>query len=267
MDAENGGYLLANAAEGAARRLEVLSEIFDPWTRRHLDHVGLGPGWRCWEVGAGGPSLVAWLAERVGETGLVLATDIDTRALGTWGPPVQVLAHDVATDSPPEGPFDLVHARLVLVHVAERERALANMVSTLRPGGWLVLEEADPALQPLACIDPVTAEEQLANTVRAGFRTLMAGRDVDLAFGRTLPRRLRGAGLTDVGAESYFPVSLPACRDLELATMTVIGPRLVEEGVLSSDDVDRHVANVAAGRLDLAQPPLITAWGRRPDGG
>jgi hypothetical protein len=27
------------------------------------------------------------------------------------------------------------------------------MIDAMRPGGWLVLEDADPSLQPLACPD------------------------------------------------------------------------------------------------------------------
>jgi hypothetical protein len=34
--------------------------------------------------------------------------------------------------------------------------------------------------------------------------------------------------------------------------------------VATEEDIERHLANVAAGRLDLAQPPMIAAWGRRP---
>ncbi|MBE1583535.1 class I SAM-dependent methyltransferase [Nonomuraea angiospora] len=52
---------------------------------------------------------------------------------------------------PQPGTFDLVHARLVLVHVPDRARALATMVAALRPGGRLSVEDADTGLQPLAC--------------------------------------------------------------------------------------------------------------------
>ncbi|GAA2727516.1 hypothetical protein GCM10010360_01090 [Streptomyces nogalater] len=45
--------------------------------------------------------------------------------------------------------FDLVHARLVLVHVPDPERALRSPITSLRPGGRLLSEDADPALQPL----------------------------------------------------------------------------------------------------------------------
>src|SRR5215217_8216005 len=110
------GYLLS---ERAGRRLAALASLFDASTFRHLSAVGLAPGWRVWEVGAGGPSVPTWLAGRVGTSGRVLATDIDTRWLdGTPG--VDVLRHDVAAEPPPDGPFDLVPARLVLVHVPDR---------------------------------------------------------------------------------------------------------------------------------------------------
>lgn len=142
-----GRYLLVNQQVQAGQRFDALAQLFDPWTIRHIEGCGLAPGDAVWEVGAGGPSLVTWLAERVGPTGRVVASDIDTSWLEeAEGHCYQVLRHDVATDDPPDGPFDLVHARLVLVHVVERERAIAAMVSVLRPGGWIVLEEADPAL-------------------------------------------------------------------------------------------------------------------------
>ena len=59
----------------------TLGQLFDPTTFRHLDRLGLQAGWRCWEVGAGGPTVPAGLAERAGPTGRVLATDIDVSAL------------------------------------------------------------------------------------------------------------------------------------------------------------------------------------------
>ena len=71
------GYLLDNQQVEAGERFDALSAIFDPPTFRHLDRLGIGAGWRCWEVGAGGPSVPRWLAERVGPAGRVLATDID----------------------------------------------------------------------------------------------------------------------------------------------------------------------------------------------
>jgi hypothetical protein len=93
----------------------------------------------------------------------------------------------------------------------------------------------------------------------------MADRGADLALGRTLPRVLRDAGLADVRADAYFPITAPACRVLERATVEQIRHRLVAAGIATDRDVDRHLDNLDAGRLpDLATSPLVSAWGRTP---
>jgi len=258
-------YLLDNQAPEAGDRFAAFADLFDPPTFRHMTRLGLSTGWHCWEVGAGGTSVIRWLAEQVGPTGRVLATDIDvTWARDAAGANLEVRRHDVVRDEPPGEAFDLVHARLVLVHLPDRDRALRSMIHALKPGGWLLIEDADPALQPLSCIDVTGPEHELANRIRQGFRSLLAARGADLAFGRKLPRLLREAGLADVAADAYFPVALPACIPLERATITLIRGELIAHGIATADEIDRHLANVSAGRLDLAQPPMISAWGRRP---
>jgi SAM-dependent methyltransferase len=261
-----GGYLLPNATDAAAERFDAFTELFDPSTFAHMEALGVTSGWRCWEVGAGGTSVVEWLAARVGSAGHVLATDIDVTwaaAADQFSPQIEVRRHDAALDPPPEGQFDLVHARLVLVHVPERATALASMVAALRPGGWLFIEDADPALQPLSALEVRGPEDELANQVRCGFRALLADRGADLAFGRTLPRLLRDAGLTGVRADAAFPVSHPACLRLEAATIAIIRDQLLEHQIATEAEIEFHLANVAAGRVDPAQPPMIAAWGRR----
>jgi SAM-dependent methyltransferase len=259
------GYLLANRQIEAGHRFEALASLFDPVSLGHARRLGFTTGWRCWEAGAGGPGLPDALAGIVGSSGRVLATDIDTRWLTGGDPLVQVHTSELGVDAPPSGPFDLVHARLVLVHLPQREAALRDLVGALRPGGVLLLEEADPGLQPLVCPDERGEEERLANRLKDGFRTLMRGRGVDLAFGRTLPRLLRAAGLHEVAADAYFPLTSPASGVLEAATVRQIRSQLVEQGLASDEEIDRHLDAVAAGRLDLATSPLVSCWGRTPE--
>lgn len=183
--------------------------------------------------------------------------------------------HDVVRDAPPAGPFDLVHVRLVLVHLPERAEVLRRLAAAVRPGGWLVVEDADPALQPLACPDERGPAEQLANRIRRGFRALLAERGVDLAFGRTLPGLLREAGLREVRAEGYFPVTSAACRTLEAATVRQLREQLIAGGLATDAEIERHLDRLvsatpgedaaagAAEELDVTTAPLITAWGRR----
>jgi len=258
------GYLLDNRQTEAGARFDALAALFDPTTFRHIEGFGIGSGWRCWEVGAGGTSVISWLAKKVGPTGKVVATDIDTSWAATAArPPVEVRTHDVGVDELPGEGFDLVHARLVLVHVPDRERALRSMVKALRPGGRLLVEDADPTLQPLLCPDEHGPEQQLANRLRDGFRSLLAERGADLSYGRKLPRLLREAGLRRVEADAYFPLTSPACAALESATIRQIRDQLITAGLATAQDIDRHLANVAADTMDLATAPMISAWGRK----
>ena len=257
-------YLLDNAQAEAGERFVALAELFDGVTRGHFDRLGVGPGRRCWEVGAGGRSIPEALATAVGPTGYVLATDINTSWLDPHGT-YDVHRHDIAADPPPEpGTFDLVHARLVLVHVPDRARALATMVAALRPGGWLLLEDADTDLQPLVCLDESGPAQQRANRLRRAFRQLMTHRGADLRYGRTLPRTLREAGLVDVAAAGSFPIGGPVLDRLEIATMRHVRAELVAARLADDAEIDAHLAAVAAGELDLTLAPLISAWGRRP---
>ncbi len=263
--ANAGRYLLGNEAPEAMDRFTAFATLFDPSTFRHLDELGLAAGWRCWEVGAGGTSVVAHLAARVGPRGHVLATDIDLSwAAHAAAPNVTIIEHDVGTEPPPGGFFDLVHARLVLVHVPERDAALANMVAALRPGGVLLVEDADPALQPRSCLEETNPEEVLANRLRRGFRHLLSERGVDLAYGRTLPHRLRAAGLDGVAADAAFPIRHPACIPLEVATVNLVRDQLIDREIATAEEIEQHLASVVAGRLDLTQPPMISCWGWRP---
>ena len=194
----------------------------------------------------------------------MLATDIELAWAGAAaGAPIEVRRHDVARDAPPDEHFDLVHARLVLVHLPDRERALRSMIGVLRPGGWLLVEDADPALQPLSVLDPVSAEDLLANKLRTGFRTLLAERGRRPRVRAQAAAPPAGGGPRDVAADAYFPVALPACAPLELATVKFLREQLLAKGIATAEEIDRHLASVAAGRLDLAQPPMISAWGRR----
>src|SRR3954452_15906451 len=138
-------YVFDNAATQAQQRFESLEALYDDRTKRFLSATGVSQGWHCLEVGAGGGSVASWMADRVGATGRVLVTDIDPSHLSQLEsvsrPNVEVQVHDVGVDAIPETTFDLIHARLVLIHVPQREAALARLVNALKPGGWIVVED------------------------------------------------------------------------------------------------------------------------------
>lgn len=171
--------------------LSLLEELVDPPTVRRLETVGVGPGWEVLEVGAGRGSIAAWLAERVGEEGRVVATDIDTSLLDQLDDSrIEVLRHDVLADVFPDGSFDLVHCRAVLVHLSDPGSAIERMASWLKPGGVLVAEEPWTDVARLAP-DPVVAAaaDALAQTLDGG-------------FARRLPQALGDTGLERIEADA-----------------------------------------------------------------
>lgn len=40
-----------NAPPQVGQRFSSLEILYDPWTIRHLEAIGTGPGWQCWEAG------------------------------------------------------------------------------------------------------------------------------------------------------------------------------------------------------------------------
>jgi hypothetical protein len=38
-------YIFDNAAPQASQRFASLETLYDPWTIRHLEITGIGPGW------------------------------------------------------------------------------------------------------------------------------------------------------------------------------------------------------------------------------
>src|ERR1700685_1457540 len=81
------------------QRLEAIAAMAGPETRRHISGLGLSPGWDCLEVGAGTGSIAYWLADRVEESGQVLATDLDVSLIARqqWKNLV-VRKHDIGKD-------------------------------------------------------------------------------------------------------------------------------------------------------------------------
>src|SRR5437763_3643306 len=140
-----GRYLFPHSWEGEGDRLTALASLFDPITRRHVAPLGLGPGWRCLEVGGGTGSVARWLAEMVGDTGYVVATDLSLDLMKAQGVEetdnLELRIHDVVKDPLPDGEFNLIHSRLVLEHLPARVEVLGKLTRALAPGGWLVIED------------------------------------------------------------------------------------------------------------------------------
>jgi ubiquinone/menaquinone biosynthesis C-methylase UbiE len=199
-------YVLDNASEHATTRFASLETCYDPVTTRQLEEIGVSPGWSCLEVGGGGGSIANWLAERVGAGGRVVVTDIDARWLDVEHPNIQLLEHDIASDELEWGAFDLVHERLVLIHLRERERALRRMIDALKPGGWVLIEDFDTSwTTPEPTAEPTDAA--LFTKVLDSFLRVLEQAGVDLAYGRRFHSLLSEQGLVDVHVEAHIHIA------------------------------------------------------------
>ena len=247
-------YVFDNAAPQAASRLAVLAEVFDPGTIRHLAARGVGPGWRCLEVGGGLGSITRWLSGRVGAQGRVLTTDIDTRHLQAMRTSnVDVREHDVLVDSLPEGSFDLAYARLVLEHLVDPDAAIARMIAALKPGGWLLVEDFE-----------ILPDDAISKTA-AVMRQVTAAAGVHQRLGRSLGRRLRGHGLTDVDTEGRVFVWRGGSRGAALSRLNVeqLRAAVLASGQLTVDELEADLATLDDDDFEMRSPILWTAWGQR----
>jgi SAM-dependent methyltransferase len=177
-------------------RLQLLEELHDPLSGGQLDAIGVGEGWRCLDVGAGGGSVTRMLAARVGRAGSVLALDLDTTLIESLASPqIEVRRHDLLGDPLPSDAFDLVHARNLLMHLPSRVQALRLLADAARRGGWI------------AAIDPDFTAVALSPSSLVWERTWSVFCDVlvaggwDPRYGARLPGDLRAAGLVEVHAD------------------------------------------------------------------
>lgn len=183
-------YIFDNTAAVEYERLDLMSKILDPWTKGYLDSLGVGPGWRCLELGGGNGSITEWLAERVGSTGSITAVDIEPSLLHLIpAQNVTVQQLDVRTGDLPGSGYDLVTCRAMLHQISERAPAvLAKMAAALKPGGWLLVQEPDFHIAP-------TTEPAVWAAAWTGLLTWGLQNGVDWYIGRRLPGLIDGLGL------------------------------------------------------------------------
>lgn len=112
------------------------------------------------------------MAAQVGGSGSVLGTDLNLDWSDTeMTRHVELRRHDVTSDDIPTSAYDLIHARLVLLHLPQRDKVIDRLVAALAPGGWLVLEEFAQIFPP--CPEPTSDEQRIFNRVRAAFSELL----------------------------------------------------------------------------------------------
>ena len=259
-------YQVPANAQGAERqRHRILAEVLDEHTSAQLDRSGLAAGWRCLDIGCGGGSVAAMMAERVGASGEVLAIDINLELAGLFLSelPQQLTLRELnIEDGPPQADyFDLVHARALLEHLADPAAGLRHMHQSLRPGGQLAVSGSDWSLfDHQAMPEPFGAfMEQLRR---------LEGSQADShrrRFGAQLLPVLAELGFVDIHAEGHVWLmrgGQPSAEWLMLALEWAV-PGLAHQGLVDGDLAARALAQAREPDFAILSPVHIAATARR----
>jgi len=255
------GYALDNSWNRGRRRLSLLEEYLDPMTKRRITTLGIRPGLRCLEVGAGGGSVATWLCEQVGPTGRVVATDINIQLLKDINlTNLEAITHDIEVDKLPGGSFDFVHTRWLLHHLPKPELAIRRMIDALRPGGWLLLEDVD--FFPVHTSDSQVYRDFMialsGDIVRASGR--------DCFWARALPSLVAGLGLERVAGEGDCAVVQGGSPVAEFFLLSAeqMSERIIESGELSAERLDEALGLLKSPNFWAFGPGGVAVWGQRP---
>ena len=196
-----------------------------------LERLGVGLGWRCADVGAGGGDVTVALAEMVGRDGRVYAVDSDPLARDEVARAAAAAAHaqvialtQAGEDLSLPEEVDLAFCRFLLLHVLDPVVVVRMMAKAVRSGGWVV------------------AQEPITSAGRIGGSPLAMPDAPHPDVGAMLPALVREAGLEVVDAWAEAPAGVgegPVAQYLESLT-----------GVDPGDD-------------PVVLPPLVTVIGQR----
>jgi len=203
------------------------------------------------------------MAERVAPDGSVLAVDVDTTHVEPLaGGILEVRRHDLLRDDLPGAAFDLVHERSVLSWLGDGG-ALERLVTSLAPGGWLLVEDFDWAIHGSADGSPVVAKAYEA------IIGLLESVGYQRHFGRTLLRRLEHAGLEDTGSEARSYVLRGGSPGTAFDRYSMLAHReaILGTAALTESEFDETLHFLEDPGSRVLTPVLYAAWGRKPASG
>lgn len=263
-----GEYVFDPGWERETERLRTNEALWDPGTIERFERLGVTPGWSCLEVGAGAGGAAAWLADRVGPSGRVVAADLEIGRLRS-GPVeaarragvAEVLRYDIRTQELPAAAFDLVHARMLIQHLPDRAAAVDRLIRALKPGGRLFLEDTDS----LPLFRSARSEDFLQDVRAAGYG-LMRRSGHEPRGGHFDLQLLLAGPLLDVRAEGRVVVvrgGSEQARHYQL-WLEFMRPRIVAAGLLPDSRIDAALAEMGDPANWWISQVLLSSYGRMP---
>ncbi|MEV6849230.1 methyltransferase domain-containing protein [Actinoplanes sp. NPDC051411] len=263
-DSTVSNYLFDNANEDAERQVELLAAILDVHTELVLYDLDIDTRWQCLDLGSGGGSVPTMLGRPLFAVEHVVAIDQDPRYI-EQREGLEIRQADVMTADLGENVFDLIHARLLFMHLPEREQLLRRAIAALKPGGLIVVSDWD-----CTHLDEMllTGDDELREAFLAfqhGLITLGERRGMDPAWARRIPAVFAAQGLTDLGALVYNKLWYGGQPGMQLHACN---SRQLQEPLLDAGVTKRQLDVLRAGMEDPQvigyTYPMYTAVGRRP---
>jgi SAM-dependent methyltransferase len=256
------------------QRLIAQSHGLEAHARWLLDRINIKPGSRAVDVGCGPMGIVQLLSERVGPDGAVVGVEREPRFVETARKELSnrglrnasVAEGDALNTGLEKSSYDLVHERLILMNVPppSQQAVLAEMLSLLRPGGTIALQEFDSA--SYVCYP----EHPSWNVLLGIWNDTFHATGGNEFAGRSLARLLRSAGAENVEMKAHVEVAQVGeyRRTHLLSLIESLHDRVLASGRLKKAELRDHVTAVAKHLADpgttLIDKLIVQAWGQRP---
>lgn len=251
-------------------RLNRQGRVLAPPTRVILKAAGVHDGMRVLDLGSGMGDMAYVAAELVGTTGEVVGIDrspepvakANSRARQQQLGNVRFVVGDIH-DPAPDGPYDAIIGRLVLMYVPDPAAVLRTQASLLRPGGVVVPIEFD--LSSARSIPPTPLVAQALLWLKESFRRS----GIEPALGPRLWTVLREAGLRPLammGVQPHFGPEDPDGPAILAGIVRTAIPLMERTGVATAAEVrpdtlqQRLIEELANSHAVFAHPMLMSAW-------
>jgi ubiquinone/menaquinone biosynthesis C-methylase UbiE len=263
-------YLLGGTLTERQRLVAQAAE-FEIQSRWVLDQIDIHSGTRAVDIGCGPIGILDLLSERVGKTGSVVGLEREERFVSMARAEiaqrglsnVEVVRGNALSTGLPKSAFDLVHERLVMINVPTREALLQEMISLLRPGGTIILEDVDDISYTCVPLHPSWT------ILLDAFHATIHANGGNAFIGRELARYLREAGIKNIQVKIHVGAVSPGeyRRTHLLSLLDVLHDKVVNSGVLSETQLSEHRAALIDHLKDpdtlLIDELLVQAWGKK----